>query len=44
MSDTNVQTEPTYRQANVNDAEAISHVIAVGQGTEPGGLRAAALA
>lgn len=27
MSDTNVQTEPTYRQANVNDAEAVSHVI-----------------
>ncbi len=27
MSDTNVQTEPTYRQANVNDAEAISNVI-----------------
>jgi GNAT superfamily N-acetyltransferase len=29
MSDTNVQSEPTYRQANVNDAEAISQVIAV---------------
>jgi len=29
MSDTNVQSEPTYRQANVNDAAAISEVIAV---------------
>ncbi len=28
MSDTNVQTEPTYRQANMNDADAISTVIA----------------
>jgi GNAT superfamily N-acetyltransferase len=27
MSDTN--QEPTYRQANINDAEAIAHVIAV---------------
>lgn len=27
MPDTGVQTEPTYRQANVNDAEAISAVI-----------------
>jgi len=29
MSDTNVTAEPTYRQANVNDAEAIVHVIDV---------------
>jgi GNAT superfamily N-acetyltransferase len=28
MADTNVQTEPTYRQANINDADAISAVIA----------------
>ncbi len=28
MAETNVQTEPTYRQANVNDADAISAVIA----------------
>ena len=28
MSETNVQAEPTYRQANINDAEAISSVIA----------------
>ncbi len=28
MSDTKVQSEPTYRQANVNDADAISRVIA----------------
>ena len=27
MSDANVQTEPTYRQANVNDADAIARVI-----------------
>lgn len=27
MSETNVQTEPTYRQANINDADAISAVI-----------------
>lgn len=27
MSDTKVQTEPTYRQANVNDADAIASVI-----------------
>ena len=27
MSDTNVQAEPTYRQANINDADAISAVI-----------------
>lgn len=27
MSDTNVQAEPTYRQANMRDAEAISAVI-----------------
>ncbi len=27
MSETNVRTEPTYRQANVNDADAISSVI-----------------
>lgn len=26
---TNVQTEPTYRQANINDADAISDVISV---------------
>ncbi len=29
MSETNVTAEPTYRQANVNDAEAIVHVIDV---------------
>jgi RimJ/RimL family protein N-acetyltransferase len=29
MSETNVQAEPTYRQATINDAEAISAVIAV---------------
>lgn len=29
MSGTNVQAEPTYRQANVNDAEAIAAVIDV---------------
>jgi GNAT superfamily N-acetyltransferase len=29
MSETNVQTEPTYRQATINDAEAISAVIEV---------------
>jgi GNAT superfamily N-acetyltransferase len=28
MADTNVQAEPTYRQANMNDADAISAVIA----------------
>jgi GNAT superfamily N-acetyltransferase len=28
MSETNVQAEPTYRQANINDADAISAVIA----------------
>jgi len=27
MPDTNVRTEPTYRQANVNDADAIAAVI-----------------
>lgn len=27
MSETNVQSEPTYRQANINDADAISAVI-----------------
>lgn len=27
MSETSVQTEPTYRQANTNDAEAIASVI-----------------
>jgi GNAT superfamily N-acetyltransferase len=27
MSETNVQTEPTYRQANINDAGAIAAVI-----------------
>jgi GNAT superfamily N-acetyltransferase len=27
MSETNVQAEPTYRQANVNDADAIASVI-----------------
>src|SRR5260370_34368385 len=27
MTETNVQVEPTYRQANINDAEAISGVI-----------------
>ena len=27
MPETNVQIEPTYRQANINDAEAISRVI-----------------
>ncbi|HEY8173023.1 MAG TPA: GNAT family N-acetyltransferase [Dehalococcoidia bacterium] len=27
MTETNVQAEPTYRQANINDAEAISSVI-----------------
>ena len=27
MSPTNVQSEPTYRQANINDADAISAVI-----------------
>lgn len=29
MGGTNVTSEPTYRQANINDAEAISSVIAV---------------
>lgn len=29
MSETNVQTEPTYRQATINDADAIAHVIEV---------------
>lgn len=29
MSETNVQAEPTYRQANMNDADAISAVIQV---------------
>jgi GNAT superfamily N-acetyltransferase len=29
MSDTSVQAEPTYRQANINDADAISAVIDV---------------
>lgn len=29
MGETNVQAEPTYRQANVNDAEAIAGVIEV---------------
>lgn len=29
MSSANVQSEPTYRQANVNDAEAIASVIEV---------------
>ncbi len=29
MSDTNVQAEPTYRQATINDAAAIAHVIEV---------------
>lgn len=29
MSDTNVQAEPTYRQATINDADAIAHVIGV---------------
>ena len=28
MNETNVQTEPTYRQANINDADAIAAVIA----------------
>jgi GNAT superfamily N-acetyltransferase len=28
MTETNVQAEPTYRQANINDADAISAVIA----------------
>lgn len=28
MADTNVQAEPTYRQANINDADAIAAVIA----------------
>ena len=28
MAETNVQAEPTYRQANINDADAISAVIA----------------
>ena len=28
MSDTTTQSEPTYRQANINDAEAIASVIA----------------
>jgi GNAT superfamily N-acetyltransferase len=28
MSDTNVKAEPTYRQATINDAEAIADVIA----------------
>lgn len=28
MSEINVQAEPTYRQANINDADAISSVIA----------------
>ena len=28
MADTNVQAEPTYRQANINDADAIASVIA----------------
>lgn len=27
MSETNVQAEPTYRQANINDADAIASVI-----------------
>jgi GNAT superfamily N-acetyltransferase len=27
MSETNVQAEPTYRQANINDAQAIADVI-----------------
>ena len=27
MSETNVQAEPTYRQANINDADVISSVI-----------------
>jgi GNAT superfamily N-acetyltransferase len=29
MSDANVAAEPTYRQANINDAAAVSHVIEV---------------
>ena len=29
MSDTNAGSEPTYRQANINDAEAISRVIEI---------------
>jgi GNAT superfamily N-acetyltransferase len=29
MTETNVQAEPTYRQANINDAEAISRIIEV---------------
>jgi GNAT superfamily N-acetyltransferase len=29
MSDANVAAEPTYRQANINDAGAVSHVIEV---------------
>jgi len=29
MSDANVAAEPTYRQANVNDAASIAHVIEV---------------
>jgi GNAT superfamily N-acetyltransferase len=29
MSETNVQSEPTYRQANINDAEAIAEVIRI---------------
>ena len=29
MSETNVQAEPTYRQANINDAQAIADVINV---------------
>jgi len=29
MSDTNVQAEPTYRQATINDADAIAHVIEI---------------
>ena len=29
MTETNVRTEPTYRQANTNDADAIASIIAV---------------
>ena len=29
MSDANVAAEPTYRQANINDAAAVAHVIEV---------------
>ena len=42
MSDTQVQTEPTYRQANINDADAIARVIeAVFQEPNPVGFERA---